>query len=271
MLTALLILLVPSAWGPSGCATVVAPRLSRNGAFPPILIPQPAVRHVAPGVLCSDQCSCGCNDGQACRCGNARAPVGQAPEKALELPTGVDHAKISPKARYTIGGKEAPREDAVYHVQRLADDSAKQRLTLIGGEPSVRKAVRDGLMQEEWLKPLVLVKDYDAGHWAVAKHKCEGLTMYLQEPNGTVLVREVNIGAGRLSSLVQKLKDAILKKPLTPTPGPDGKTPDGKDDGKGPPAPKKPSSFHPATWAAAAGLLLLFLTLRRLEPSDGKH
>jgi hypothetical protein len=239
----------------------LAPRL----AWPPA----GRVLVIAPGQVnecgCSALCTCGCNDGQECRCGNvpgkqpeqvkAQAPGGWPPPSSREedkLPTGVDCSKLGKVPRFSINGREVTEGTARRAIEALADDSAKPHLTVIGDEMS-RRSLRVALEREAWLAPLVRIQDYPPDHWSVARHRASGTTVYLQRPDGGVMVRAAGITEASLADLIARLKQALSPPPKQP-----GK-PDG---GGGPPPPKGGYPWRLAAGAAAALILALILTRR---------
>jgi hypothetical protein len=236
----------------------LAPRL----AWPPVgrvLVIAPHVEANADG--CSPLCTCGCNEGLECRCGNVpprkaeavRARVDDWHALERELPTGVDCSRLSRVPRYTIDGREVTEGAARQAIEQLADDSAKPFLTLIGDEVA-RKALRSVLEREAWLVPLVRLQDYPPDHWRMHKHSAAGLTAYLQEPGGRVLLRAAGLTEAGVSDLLARLKDRLGLGPKAPpkTPGPDGGSPG-----------------VPRGWpwrvlvGGGAGLILILLLMRR--------
>jgi hypothetical protein len=230
------------AWPPVGRVLVIAPHVEANECG------------------CSPLCTCGCNEGLECRCGNvpprkaeavrARVDDWQALER--ELPTGVDCSRLSRVPRYTIDGREVTEGAARQAIEQLADDSAKPHLTVIGDEMS-RRSLRVALEREAWLAPLVRIQDYPPDHWSVARHRASGTTVYLQRPDGGVMVRAAGITEASLADLIARLKQALSPPPKQP-----GK-PDG---GGGPPPPKGGYPWRLAAGAAAALILALILTRR---------
>jgi len=256
MMSVLVMLALPAAWGPLGCPPVGGHRLAFQPAFQPVFVqPQPVPAPFVPDdaieraraegraearaemraarkatqSLCSDACTCGCNDGGACGCGKAARAA--PPAFGDDLPTGVDGGKISRTDRYTRNGKEISKAEAVWSVQQVVDDSMKARLTLIGPDAE-RKALRKALESEAWLRPLVLVQDYDPSSAFVARHRKSGLTVHLQKNthDGTDLMPPaLDLKPSDLAALMDRIKEALGLKPVTPAPAPPApKGPDGK-------------------------------------------
>lgn len=277
MLSAILILLSVGQCGPMGCRPFQGLRLFRPAPMvqpmpEPLILPAPdddaieraraegraearaearEARRCA-GPSCQS-CACGCRETGECRCGGASVQA--------DLPTGVDALKLSPRPRITRRGVVITREEAEREIGQLADDSAKARLTLIGPE-SERKTLRKDLESEEWLRPLVLMQDYPPDSPFVSKHKADGLTLYLQRPDGTVLLREA--GGPTITRVRDALKRALgLLPPIQPPPDP--KAPQPGPDGKPAPAPSA-APIKPVTWAALfAALFALAAIPKRQE------
>lgn len=234
------------AWPPAGRVLVIAPHVEANECG------------------CSPACTCGCNEGLDCRCGNvpqrkpepvqARADEWPLATREGELPTGVDCARLSKSPRFLINGREVTEGTARRAIEHLADDSHKPFLTVIGDEMS-RRGLRGVLERESWLVPLVRVQDYPPDHWRVARHKAAGLTVYLQAPDGAVLLRAAGLTEAGVSDLLARLKDRLGLGPKPPVkPGPDG-------GGGWPPGPRG------LPWrliaGSGAGLILILLLMRR--------
>lgn len=99
---------------------------------------------------------------------------------------GISADKVSSESGYCLNGKKVSRGDAFAAFGKLTDDSAKQRLTIVGDE-SLRKKVKDDLATHpalaEWRDKL-LVQDYAPDHWAVTGVGfAPGIT--LQSPAGS--------------------------------------------------------------------------------------
>ena len=253
MMSVLVMLALPAAWGPLGCPPVGGHRLAFQPQFQPVFVqPAPVPAPVPDDAIeraraegraearaemraarratqspCPDACACGCNEGKACDCAKASSAP---PAFGDDLPTGVDGGKISRTDRYTRNGKEITKAEAVWSVQQVVDDSMKARLTLIGPEAE-RKALRKALESEAWLRPLVLVQDYAPDSVFVARHKKSGLTAHLQRSThdgADLMPPALDLKLSDLAALMDRIKEALGLKPVTPPAPPAPKGPDGK-------------------------------------------
>ncbi|MGE3805706.1 MAG: hypothetical protein AB7K24_13600 [Gemmataceae bacterium] len=151
----------------------------------------------SPLCTCGDQCRCAeagpCNEG--CPCAGAR--IEQIPNY------GVDLSKLNGNRELiTLDGQPVSKQQAYEILERgqLIDDSGKLRLTVIGSDAE-RRQVLDDLGRaplSQWHEDL-LVQDYPASHWAVAKSgfvTAGTPTIYLQAPDGKVLHRQDDYADG---------------------------------------------------------------------------
>lgn len=147
---------------------------------------------------CSASCTCGCNQGEQCRCLNATPrPAKQAEETHL---FGVDADKLGKRTRILRGDKEITRTEALRLLgdaddKQVPDDRAHMRLTVIGPEAERKQVVAEVGHHPALAgyKGKLVVNDYPPDHWAVAQagFKVDGRpTVYLQSPDGTVLHRQ---------------------------------------------------------------------------------
>lgn len=252
-------------WGPSCVPAVAGPGFMVPAGHPAPLLPldhQAFPRFVAgPGGCCSPRCSCGCNEGRECDCPHAKeARAAAPPAKKEELPTGVDGSKLGGKERITLGGPHgavvvSPDEAREILTGQLKDDSSKKSLTLIGGTELDRKEFRVRLEGQDWLRDRAHIQDYPAGDPMVAKHDCDGLTLYLQErPSGKKLLHVKRITAGSTFGIIDRLKQALgLGTPPPPPPAPPLIGPDGT------PLPPVPPQDGYSTSALAGGSILSLL------------
>lgn len=153
---------VHAAWGPNGCATVVAQE--------PISAPHAK----------SAKCKCDpCNCKAPCKCGQAQVFFGV--DRTMLKRDGKNH--------YHVNGREVQKHEAIAALT-LTDDSAKPFITFIGDG-------RDALVKAFLATPEASrcrVNAYDAGDW----HVTGGFvttgkpTVYVQSPKGAVLYRGDN-------------------------------------------------------------------------------
>lgn len=136
---------------------------------------------------CSPACTCGCSQGQPCKCGN---PATLAPNYGLA------RLRIPQRATYRLSGREITEADALrlFHGDTLPQDQELGRLTVIGDEARCRQ-VRDDLARHPALAPYrdqVLVHDYRPDEWPtrVGFVTSGSPTLYLQSPTGHVLHRQ---------------------------------------------------------------------------------
>jgi hypothetical protein len=200
---------------------------------------------------CEDHCTCGVGKPccKGCRC---IAKDGSRPLFGVEA----DKIGIAGE-QYRINGRPVTKEQAERAVEggQLPDDAGKLRLTLIGPEPDRRRVLGDLSTSPAlafWRDQLV-VQDYAPDHWAV---KDVGFvtggrpTIYLQKPDGTVLLRQdAYEGAEALAQSLRKA-DPNYK----PDQDPNGKT----RPVKTPALPFDLGQLPPAAWLAG-GLVLIFL------------
>jgi hypothetical protein len=113
---------------------------------------------------------------------------------------GVRHDKRNGQSSYRVNGREVSREQVLQALQdaRLPDDRALLRLTVIGPDAERQRVVND-LRTHPALAPFqgqLVVHDYPPTHWAVqCGFKTDGRpTIYLQQPDGTVLHRQDDYG-----------------------------------------------------------------------------
>lgn len=226
MLTVLL-LLTPAAWGPSGCTPVGVPLLSFRRPAPVIIqAPPPTLMQAwraykaANAWGCSEACTCGCNEGGPCVCGNA-PDADAAPHTPTEgdRPTGVDGSKVSARERITMNGEEVTRDEAEGRVRQLIDDSKKPFLVLIGADAAARRAMRGELLKDAGVSAAVRAQDYPPDAKAVAtRYRVSGLTVYLLKPDGEEMVRADSLTAADAPSLLDRIKEALGLKQPAPLP-----------------------------------------------------
>src|SRR6266566_3298969 len=137
----LMCMAVLSGWGGGNCA-----------------VAQPvAVAQLRPGVggLCSDQCTCGCNDGSDCPCRGFKHRRSLEPEKVSNF--GVETDKVQPGKTW-VGCKECSAGEAVAAINAtVADDSKSLRVAIIG-TPAVTAPVAAALRATGGK---ALVQEYD--------------------------------------------------------------------------------------------------------------
>lgn len=97
---------------------------------------------------------------------------------------GVDASKRSAVPRYSHCGRECTRSRAIEAI--FEDESAKRRITVIGDDAFRKKALA-AIGSPTW----AVVKAYPADHWYVTE---QGFVpgVYIQEPDGTVIHRQVD-------------------------------------------------------------------------------
>ena len=208
-LLALSLLLIPgttfAAWGPGGCATVVAPvsekwvkvqgtefalykngvqignydshsdvyrALYRDGTWGPVVHGKFGPRERSR----TDACKCNSCNCTPCKC--------EAPKQFF----GVDSTKLHKDGvtRHYLNGRQVPRAQALAALE-LTDDSARPFVTFIGqGREAICKAF---LATPESAK--CRVNSYDANDWHVTGGFVTGgtPTVYVQNTKGEVLYR----------------------------------------------------------------------------------
>ncbi len=179
---------------------------------------------------------------QTCACARGRSK---------DPPTGVVPNKVGQRGeRYTVNGKPVSKHDAIESltVGQVPDDAKKLRLTIIGD-----KASRDAVLSDIGTAPVfaslrneLVIQDYepDAPLIRGLGFKTDGSpTIYLQEPNGKVLLRQDRYeNAERLAAAIRRADPRY-----DPSKDPDGKK-------VLPPSMRIPI----AAWiAGAAGIVLL--------------
>lgn len=227
---------------------------------------------------CSEQCTCGCNKGKPCTCGNGPAakPAAQAGQekRAVEdgrgdaFPVdpdgtwnfGLDRKKIDGRTKYRFGDQEISRQEAMRLIEEgIPDDANKLRVTVIGPDADRKRVVADldGPAFAQ-LKSLYTVQSYDPSNPMI-----QGLgfvtsgrpTVYVQKPDGTVMHRQDEYdGPAKLITAIRRADPNY-----NPANDPDLTKPPPKPDGGG----GAPFSLDrvPA-WAVAAlalGVLLLIV------------
>lgn len=229
--------------------------------------------------VCSPACTCGCNDGLPCRCGNP-PPTPATPADAADADLeargkgkqnfGVVESELGkcPTGRpcYKLNGQYVTREQAVAAVEGkdLPNDRDKLRLTIIGSEAD-RKRVLADLDRPELaaLKALYVVQAYPPDHWAVkeAGFVCEGSpVVYLQRPDGTVLHKQTDArGPEQLAQAIRRADPAYDPK-LDPDLNAKPKTPEGGTGLSG--VIEWAKSLPGWVWIAAAGGAFLWLNSR---------
>jgi hypothetical protein len=200
---------------------------------------------------CSKDCTCGCNEGKKCSC---------CPEEEAQVEDGGLEWVYEGRERYTFGAsmKDTSRQEV---ESWLKADGAKLHLTVIGDEPS-RKAALDSLGADAGR---YLVQSYGADNWALQcgfafgplVQAIEGgqlappVTVYLQGRDGKVLLRSANpLG------LAEKLRRADPT--YQPTADPSGDGVAGVLD-----QAKQFVTDNPALSLGGAGAAALYLLYRR--------
>lgn len=108
-----------------------------------------------------------------------------------ELPTGVDHERLSQSNSYLCNGNRCTKNNVIeYLTANIADQSNKKRITLIGSESDCKK-VLDSLPVDtlDW----AVIKSYAPDDWYVKSKgfKVTGTpVIYIQEPDGTIIHRQ---------------------------------------------------------------------------------
>jgi len=145
---------------------------------------------------------------------------------------GLDEKKVQQESEphYRLNGAPVSREQAwntLVETSALADDSAKQRLSVIGGTPAQRQQVLQDMRLAPELAPWkerLLVRDYGIGEcahdWQVTRYgfvTTGAPTIYLQAADGKVLYRQDDYGGGapRLAEGLRK-HDPNYKPDLDP-------------------------------------------------------
>jgi len=229
---------------------------------PTIHFPPAHVVQIAKDCPCSPLCTCGCNQGMPCRCGNP-SPVTRSPfqptippaqpDEAVEakgepLNFGVKDDMRGKEPVYRINGRRVERREAFESLAKdgkLVDDSKKYRITLIG-TPDDCKRVRDQMKGTD-LERDCLTQTYSPDHWAVkdAGFKLTGSpVVYMQAPDGKVLHRQDD-AEGAIEALRKARPD------YKPEADPNGKS--------NPIQPLDPSKLPWYIWPIGAGVLWLLL------------
>lgn len=192
----------------------------------------------------------------------AKSPsIEQAP------PTGVEWDKIAAGEKHQVNGQRVSKEAAYQALEQkggLADDSGKQRVTVIAGDAALRKAVVDSFDSgplAAW-KAKVVVRAYEPTHWHVqaSGFKTDGRpTIYVQSPAGKVLHRQDEFvgGAEALAGVLTKaaaVTDGM--QPVGALRRPDSAYDPKKDpdlrSAPGPDAPALPGQVTVPLWALIA-------------------
>lgn len=110
---------------------------------------------------------------------------------------GLDLSKLPAEEKYTLNGREVPREAALEAIEKgVVDDSHKLRVSVLGGE-KVRKEVADELRRQLQAEDFA-VRHYDPAAWELRTgHQVKGEpTIYCQAPSGKVLHRQDDYQGG---------------------------------------------------------------------------
>lgn len=187
-------------------------RLPGGGGFeseasePPVAPPIEAGKRKC---ACSAGCKC---KAKKCTCTSAKrcnpdckcAKVIGGADGADPFPGGVDMTRISPTERITISGKEVTREEYQQELEKdapigkpdtaIPDDSKKNSLTVMGGTAEQRQKALADLAAPKFTawRESVLIQEYEADSPMLKcgfKVSAEHPTLYLQQPDGTVLAR----------------------------------------------------------------------------------
>ena len=176
-----------------------------------------------PECQCEDIDSCPCKAGlpacsSGCRCLTVRTS-GPAVDP-VEFPGIMDHAK--PDApKYRVNGREVSRQDVLDKLAQVPDDRKTLSLTFCGGTEEERKAAVDAA-KNTGLDRSTLIHAYPADNPLVG----DGFvttghpSVYLQTPNGKVLLRAEKADPFTLLAVADKVKGYDPSK--DPTPGNEG-------------------------------------------------
>jgi hypothetical protein len=199
-------------WGEPGEAPVALPGIIATGRCK-------CNRDCPCGFWCDcyrrGKCSPGCNCAPrpekkltrpeaAAQDGNPALGEGARVEKDGTLNFGLDREHFAgPRPeRYSINGKDAPKEDVLRLLQaQVPDDARKPFLTLIG-PAEARKQVLNDLENHPSLAPWkgrLRVQAYNPDDWAVSRAgfvTAGNPTVYLQAADGTVLHRQDDYAGG---------------------------------------------------------------------------
>jgi hypothetical protein len=118
---------------------------------------------------------------------------------ADSLPTGVDWSQVG-SGRYTKNGVQCSRDDVVGAIESsVTDESRKRHITVIAKDTATRDAALNKIGKPSW----AVVKAYDATDWAVASEygfvTGGNPTVYIEEPDGTVLHRQDDLNGLELA------------------------------------------------------------------------
>lgn len=231
----------------------------------PLVVQAPVAVPVPPGGCCSVRCTCGCNEGRPCVCGNGPTAEPDAVERGQGGPLFGREGPTTDgeEPAYYRNGRRVTRSEAITAVEqgpadsRIPGDAKLPSLSLMGGAKEARRALRAALEADPKLRLAVKWQDYEAGDPMIERHKVDGLTVYVQAADGTVLHREAALTPDAAAALPDRIKEALGLKPKTPPPEP--KTPPAPLGPDGKPAPRP--LLRPVTWVALAGLLLLLIII----------
>lgn len=147
-----------------------------------------------------------------------RCPIAPPTRVVAQLPTGVDESKLLGGEKATRRGVAISIEDARHvieggvDVSQLKDDSHLQRITIISKDDAKRAAARKEIEASDVLRgarPKLVVWDASSDDWSVkdSGFKCDGDCIYLQAPDGRVLMRQDSLDVKGVVDALRKRRD----------------------------------------------------------------
>jgi hypothetical protein len=186
-----------------------------------------------------------------------------------ELPTGVEADKVGIHGeQYRINGRLAAKKHAIETIEKgdggqVPDDTKKLRLTIIGTEADQARVLADVNSHAAFasLKDKLLTQDYSPANWALSAGfvTTGGPTIYLQAPDGKVLLRQDSYaGADALAEAIRKADPNY-----DPTRDPNGKPKPVQPNEPKPNQPSSPIDTSTLLWIGGLAVVLFIFTNRR--------